>query len=82
MVERTLSLGEHFNLNDVRRLVEAAKEIGDNEQLVITLNNTEAYRAENVFSILERHDFECSTKGGHEGTDYYIIARKKENGRK
>ena len=77
MVERTLSLGEHFTINDVRRVVEAAKDINDDEQLVVTLSNSDAYKVENVFSVLERHNFECSTKGGHEGTDYYIIARKK-----
>ncbi len=77
MVERTLSLSGDVSLNDVRRIVETAKQMGHEEQLVLSMNSIDSYKVENVFSVLERHNFECSTKGGHEGTDYYIIARKK-----
>jgi hypothetical protein len=77
MVERALSLSGTVSFSDVRRIVETAKEMGDEEQLIVSMNSMDSYKAENIFSILERHNFQCSTKGGHEGTDYYIIARKK-----
>jgi hypothetical protein len=50
--------------------------MGENEELILTMNSQDAYKAENIFSILEKYDFKCSTKGGHDGTGYYIIARK------
>lgn len=77
MLERTLSIGQNVTLNDVRRIVEVAKSMNEDEQLVLSMNSTDSYKAENIFSVLEKHNFKCSTKGGHEGTSYYIVARKK-----
>jgi uncharacterized protein (UPF0262 family) len=77
MVERTISLGNHITINDVRRIVTAAKEIGEDEQLIVSMNSLESDRTENIFSVLERNDFECTSKGASSGHDYFIIARKK-----
>ena len=77
MVERTISLGSYITINDARRVVAAAKEIGPDEQLIVSMNSNEADKAENIFSVLEKNDFECTTKGASNGHDYYIIARKK-----
>lgn len=77
MVERMISMGTYVNLNDVRRIVDTVKQMGDDEQLVLTMNSQDSYKAENIFSVLERYNFSWSTKGGHDGRDYYIIARKK-----
>ncbi len=78
MVERMITMGNFVNISDVRRIVDVVKQIGDNEQLVLTMNSQDSYKAENIFSVLERHNFTWSTKGGHDGRDYYIIARKKD----
>lgn len=77
MVERTISLGNHITINDVRRVVTAAKEIGEDEQLIVSMNSLESDRAENIFSVLTKNDFECTSKGANSGHEYYIIARKK-----
>ncbi|MDF2839393.1 MAG: hypothetical protein K0Q99_164 [Clostridia bacterium] len=77
MVERTISLGNYVTINDVRRVVAAAKEITDDEQLIVSMEAHEADKAANIFSVLEKHDFECTTKGASNGHEYYIIARKK-----
>lgn len=77
MVERILALGDYLTINDVRRVVEAAKDMNEDESLILSMNSQESDKVANIFSVLERHDFECTTKGGHNGKDYYVIARKK-----
>ena len=67
MIERMISVEGDVTLNDVRRIVDTVKHMDTNEQLV----------AQNIFSVLEKNNFEWSTKGGHEGRDYYIIAKKR-----
>ena len=78
MIERTLAMGNHLTINDVRRVVAAAKEIGDDEELILSVNSQEAHKAANIFAVLENNDFECTTKGGHDGKDYFIIAKRKQ----
>ncbi|MDF2892114.1 MAG: hypothetical protein K0R80_2481 [Clostridia bacterium] len=77
MVERTISLGTYVTMNDVRRVVAAAKEIGDDEQLIVSMNAFESDKADSIFAVLEKNDFECTNKGASNGHEYYIIARKK-----
>ncbi|MDF2591475.1 MAG: hypothetical protein K0S75_941 [Clostridia bacterium] len=77
MVERTISLGDYVTINDVRRVVNAAKEIGMDEQLIVSMSSAESDKADNIFSVLVRNNFECTSKGASNGHDYYIIARKR-----
>lgn len=77
MVERMISIGSYVTMNDVRRIVDTAKHMEANEQLVVSMNSQDSYKAQNIFSVLEKNNFEWSTKGGHGGRDYYIIARKR-----
>lgn len=77
MVERMISVGSYVTLNDVRRIVDTVKHMEANEQLVVSMNSQDSYKAQNIFSVLEKNNFEWSTKGGHDGRDYYIIAKRK-----
>jgi hypothetical protein len=77
MIERMLNINSSMNMNDVRRIVDTVKQMDSDEQLVLSMDSQDSYRAENIFSILEKYNFEWSTKGGHDGRDYYIIAKKK-----
>lgn len=79
MAERMISFGSYVSLNDVRRIVNTVKNMDAKDQLVLSLNNQDSYKAQNIFSVLEKNDFEWSAKGGHDGRDYYIIAKKKES---
>lgn len=77
MVERMISVGGYVTLNDVKRIVDTVKQMGTEEQLVVSMNSQDSYKAQNIFSVLEKNNFEWSTKGGHNGKDYYIIAKKR-----
>lgn len=77
MVERMVSVGSYMTLNDVRRIVDTVKHMEANEQLVVSMNSQDSDKAQNIFSVLEKNNFEWSTKGGHDGRDYYIIAKKR-----
>ncbi|MHB1393598.1 MAG: hypothetical protein ACYCYE_11105 [Clostridia bacterium] len=77
MIERMISVGSYVTLNDVRRIVDTVRHMDNNEQLVVSMNSQESYKAQNIFSVLEKNNFEWSTKGGHDGRDYYIIAKKR-----
>lgn len=69
MVERILTLGDFLTINDVRRVVEVAKDMNEDEELMLSVNSQESDKVANIFSVLERNNFECSTKGGHEGRE-------------
>lgn len=77
MIQRFLSLNHPVGFNDVRKVVERIKDIDMDEELVIQMNSQDSYKAEGIFSVLEREKYKWSAKGGHDGRDYYIIARKK-----
>jgi hypothetical protein len=77
MIERMISVGSFVTLNDVRRIVDTVKTMGTEEQLVVSMNSQDSYKAQNIFSVLEKNNFEWSTKGGHDGREYYIIAKKR-----
>lgn len=77
MVERTISLGNYVTLNDVRRVVTAAKEIGAEEKLIVSMNSFESDKADHIFSVLEKNDFDCMSRGASSGHNYYIVARKR-----
>ena len=77
MIERMITVGSYVTLNDVRRIVNTVKYMGTDEQLVVSINSQDSYKAQNIFSVLEKNNFEWATKGGHDGRDYYIIAKKR-----
>ena len=77
MVERILAMGDYLTLDDVRRVVTVARDMDEDEELILTMNAQESDKVANIFSVLEKHDFECTTKGGHDGKHFYIIAHKK-----
>ncbi len=77
MIERMISVGSYVTLNDVRRIVDTVKHMENNEQLVVSMNSQDSYKAQDIFSVLEKNNFEWSTKGGHDGREYYIIAKKR-----
>ncbi|MDF2520387.1 MAG: hypothetical protein K0R84_1015 [Clostridia bacterium] len=77
MNERILAMGDYLTLNDVRRVVEAAKEMNEGEELTLSISSQETDKVSNIFSVLENNNFELTTKGGHGGRNYFVIARKK-----
>lgn len=77
MIQRFLSLNHPVGLNDVRKVVERIKDIEMGEELIIQINSQDSYKAEEMFSVLEKEQYQWSAKGEHDGRDYYIIARKK-----
>ncbi len=77
MIERMISVDGNITLSDVRRIVDTVKHMGEQEQLVVSMNSQDSYSAQNIFSVLEKNNFEWATKGGHDGRDYYIIAKRK-----
>lgn len=72
-----MSLNHSLGLNDVRKVVQRIKDIDADEELIIQMNSQDSYKAEGIFSVLENEKYSWSAKGGHDGKDYYIIARKK-----
>lgn len=77
MIQRIMTLEHPLGLHDVRKVVERIKDIGEGEELVIQMSSQDSYRAEGIFSVLDRGDYQWSAKGGHDGRDYYIVAKKR-----
>ncbi|HHY78654.1 MAG TPA: hypothetical protein GX498_09180 [Clostridiales bacterium] len=77
MIQRRMTLEHPIGLHDVRRVIENIKNIGEGEELVIQMSNLDSFRAEGIFSILDKENYQWTTKGGHDGIDYYIVARRR-----
>lgn len=77
MADITISVGEYISFDDVKRIIESAKKLDAEDELIVSLNSVDAYKADSIFTVLEKNNFDLSTKGGHDGKNYYIIARKK-----
>lgn len=50
--------------------------IGRDDQLIVTLEATDAHQADRVMEVLGAHGFDYQPKGSHDGRDYHIIATR------
>lgn len=78
MIQRRMTLEHPIGLHDVRKVIERIKDIGEGEELVIQMSSQDSFRAEGILSVLDKENYQWSSKGGHDGNDYYIVARKKQ----
>lgn len=77
MADILLTMDEYVSYDDIKRIVEMAKGMNLEDELTVSFNNTEAYKVENIFSVLQDNNFDLTSKGGHDGRYYYIIAKKR-----
>ncbi|MDF2548843.1 MAG: hypothetical protein K0R93_3741 [Anaerosolibacter sp.] len=65
-------------VNAHEKLIDIIKDIGPEDELVITMDAFDADQSGYIFDILEEHGFEVLPKGSNEGNQYHIVAHRKK----
>lgn len=60
-----------------KRLMDALRNVDNDDEIVISMDNRDAHQADQLFSILEKHEFQYLPKGDETGERYYIFAKRK-----
>ncbi len=60
-----------------QRLMEALRNVDNNDEIVIGMDNRDAHQSDQLIGVLEREGFQCLPKGDEVGERYYIHAKRK-----
>lgn len=60
-----------------KRLMDAIRNVDNDDEIIISLDNRDAHQADQLFSILEKHEFQYLPKGDETGERYYILAKRR-----
>ena len=63
--------------NDTERLNNLLGIVSGDDELEITMGNGDIEQANSIIGVLENNDFEVSTKRGHIGGKYHLIAHRR-----
>lgn len=78
MSDYRINFGSVVGPSDTGKLYDMLGIIGEGDELIITVDTAgESPQFETIFNVLGRNNFDVSTKGGHEGGKYHIIAKRK-----
>ncbi|SET52135.1 hypothetical protein SAMN05660297_02652 [Natronincola peptidivorans] len=67
------------NIINNKELENLIKDIGDDDELIITFEGADADKSSYVLSLLEENGFEVLPKGGHDNNRYQLVARRSKN---
>lgn len=79
MSDYRINFGSIIDQLDQRRLADVLNIVGDDDELIITIEAEDATQTENIYRILENNGFEITVKGGHDDNKYNIVARRREH---
>jgi len=80
MVEHFLRFENQVGINENEGLEDILKDMGDEDELIISMDSSEIENSDYLCNLLRDNDFEVLPKGGHEDQQYHIVAqRKKKN---
>ena len=68
-------------VNSHEKLIDIIKDIGPEDELVITMDAMDADQSGYIFDILDKQGFEVLPKGSHDGDKYHIVAHRKKGHR-
>lgn len=78
MSDYRINFGNVLGPADTDKIYDMLSIIGEGDELIITVDTTGVpSEFDTVFNVLDRNNFDISTKGGHEGGKYHIIAKRK-----
>ncbi|GLC29928.1 hypothetical protein [Clostridium omnivorum] len=78
MSEYRLDITGMIGLSDYSNIHDYMGVIGSEDQLVITIGPGDVDNAQIVTDMLQRNNFEISTKGGHDDGRFYISAYRRK----
>lgn len=60
-----------------QKLMDALRNVDNDDEIVISMDNRNAHQADQLFRILEKNQYQYLPKGDETGERYYIFAKKK-----
>ena len=78
MSDYRISFGSVVGPSDTNKLYDMLDILDKEDELIITVDAAgESPQFNTIFRVLEENKFNVSTKGGHEGGQYHIFAKRK-----
>lgn len=78
MTDYSINFGEELGLNANTVLKDVMKNIGKDDELIITMDRNAADNSTLLFDTLKNNGFEVLPKGGHSDDKYHIVAHRKK----
>jgi len=72
-----LNFSGELGPSDNQKLLHTLKDVGKEDELVISIDANDAHQADQIFGILNKHDFQVLPKGSESGLTYSILAKRK-----
>ncbi|QZY54668.1 hypothetical protein [Crassaminicella profunda] len=79
MTDHYVNYDKELGMNANTQLIDVLKEVGEEDELIITMDANDATQADYLFDILRNNGFDVLPKGGHDDDKYHIIAHRKKN---
>jgi hypothetical protein len=77
MSDYRINFGSLIGTSDTTRLNDMLGIVDSDDELIITLDASDADQADTIFSVLDANGFDITTKGSNDGDKYNIIARRR-----
>lgn len=78
MSDYRINFGNIIEPSDTNKLYNMLDIIGEGDELNITIESADADQTETVMRVLRENKFDVKTKGGHNGGQFNIIAKRRE----
>ncbi len=77
MPQYLLDFSGELGPSDNQKLLHTIKNVNHEDELLITMDSNDAHQADQIFRILDNHQFQYLPKGTGSGAKYQIYARRK-----
>ncbi|WZL72674.1 hypothetical protein QBE52_16655 [Clostridiaceae bacterium 35-E11] len=78
MTDHYINFDKELGMNANTKLIDVIKQVGYDDELIITMEGNDAAQSDYLFDILRNHGFDVLPKGGHKENTYHIIAHRKK----
>ncbi|EYE88928.1 hypothetical protein Q428_05330 [Fervidicella metallireducens AeB] len=77
MSDYRINFGDKIGPSDTNKLLDLLNVVDKDDEIIITVEASDAHQTNNVINLLERNKFNVHTKGTHDGKTYNISATKR-----
>lgn len=74
MADITLWMGPFIGRRDVERVEDILVQLGEGDQLTISMEAADAHQADSIIRLLDEYGFDYQSRGDSNGRTYHIVA--------
>ena len=78
MTEHYLRFEQELGMHTNAKLEDILQDLGEEDELIITMDSDEVEGSDHIYDVLRNNGFEVLPKGGHDQSQYHIIAQRKK----